>query len=231
MTGHGFKAQGLRGQLQVIARGNVFGFVTAAVFVFHGVGGAVGQKLHHVRLANEAQRVVPQGQGTLYPHTFGRFHARLIGPRMHGVAAQRVDVVVKRLFQVNEAALARAVGPVLQGRQGNGVEWIGGHVLAWVHDVRECRRVAKLVPCFGSTRNMSTTFEYLEGEALKLAPAERRKLVELLTASLAPELGPGWTEEITRRVACMEAGQSTFAPAHETLAGMRQYLGQRRAAT
>lgn len=78
---------------------------------------------------------------------------------------------------------------------------------------------------------MSTTLEYLEGEALKLAPAERRKLVELLTASLTPELGPGWTEEITHRVACMEAGRSTFATAHETLTDMRQYLSQRRAAT
>ena len=78
---------------------------------------------------------------------------------------------------------------------------------------------------------MGTTFEHLETEALKLAPPERRKLVELLTASLASELGPGWTEEITRRVACMEAGQSTFAPAHETLAEMRLYMGQRRAAT
>ncbi len=73
---------------------------------------------------------------------------------------------------------------------------------------------------------MSSTFEYLQGEGLKLAPAERRKLVEQLTASLAPELGPGWADEIVRRVACMEAGQSSFAPAHETLADMRQYLGQ-----
>lgn len=75
---------------------------------------------------------------------------------------------------------------------------------------------------------MSTTFEYLESEALKLAPPERRKLVELLAASLAPDLGPGWAEEITRRVACMEAGQSTFASVHETLADLRQYLGHRR---
>lgn len=55
--------------------------------------------------------------------------------------------------------------------------------------------------------------------------------MELLTASLAPDLGPGWADEIARRVVCMEAGQSTFAPAHETLADMRQYLDQRRAAT
>jgi hypothetical protein len=78
---------------------------------------------------------------------------------------------------------------------------------------------------------MGTTFEHLETEALKLAPPERRKLVELLTASLAPELGPAWTEEITRRIACMEAGQSTFTPAHETLSDLRQYLGQQRATT
>ncbi|MEY4757455.1 MAG: hypothetical protein RJA34_2353 [Pseudomonadota bacterium] len=78
---------------------------------------------------------------------------------------------------------------------------------------------------------MGTTVEHLGAEALKLAPNERQKLVELLTASLAPDLGPGWAEEITRRVACMEAGQSVFTPAHETLADMRQYLTRRQDAT
>jgi putative addiction module component (TIGR02574 family) len=76
---------------------------------------------------------------------------------------------------------------------------------------------------------MSSSLEFLEGEALKLAPTERRKLVEQLTASLAPELGPGWADEIARRIAYMEAGPSTFAPAHETLGEMRQYLAQRQA--
>lgn len=78
---------------------------------------------------------------------------------------------------------------------------------------------------------MSNTLEYLENEALKLAPSDRRKLVELLTASLVTDLGPGWVDEISRRVSCMEAGKSTFVSAHETLADMRQYLSQQRAAT
>lgn len=76
---------------------------------------------------------------------------------------------------------------------------------------------------------MSLTFAYLEAEALKLEPTERRMLVEALTVSLAPDLGPGWAEEIARRVAAMNAGQSTFALAHQTLAGMRQQLVDRRA--
>jgi len=36
---------------------------------------------------------------------------------VHGVAALRVQVVVEDLFEVDQAALARSVGPVLQGRQ------------------------------------------------------------------------------------------------------------------
>jgi hypothetical protein len=78
---------------------------------------------------------------------------------------------------------------------------------------------------------MSNTLEYLENEALKLAPSDRRKLVELLTASLVTDLGPGWAEEISRRMACMEAGKSTFVSTHETLVNMSQYLGQQRVAT
>jgi hypothetical protein len=52
---------------------------------------------------------------------------------------------------------------------------------------------------------MSSPLEFLEGEALKLAPAERRKLMELLTASLAPELEPGWADEIARCVVALTA--------------------------
>ena len=134
---HGFQAQGLCGQLQVVARGNVGRLVAAAVFVFHGVGHATGQKFDDVGLADEAQRVVPQRQGALHAHALGGLHAGLVGPRMHGLAAQGVHVVVKHLLQVDQAALARAVLPVLQGRQGNevgGNGFINNHrrLLVWV---------------------------------------------------------------------------------------------------
>ena len=127
LAGHGLQAQGLRGQLQVVAGGNVGSLVAAAVFVFDGVGHASGQKFHHVGLANQPQRVVPQRQGALHAHAFGGVNARQVGLGMHRLAAQSGEVVIKHLLQVDQTALARAVAPVLQGRQGNGFGfWRGG---------------------------------------------------------------------------------------------------------
>ncbi|OIQ70849.1 hypothetical protein GALL_475340 [mine drainage metagenome] len=103
----------MRGQLDVVTGGNVGSLVAAAVFVFHRVGHATGQKLHHVRLADQPQRVMPQRQGTLHTHTLGGFHTGLIRLGMHRLTAQGVHVVVKHLLKVNQTTLARTVLPVL----------------------------------------------------------------------------------------------------------------------
>ena len=49
------------------------------------------------------------------------FHAGLVHQRVHSLPTLGVQVVVECLFQMDQPALARAVGPVLQGSEGDGV--------------------------------------------------------------------------------------------------------------
>ena len=123
---HVFQAQGLRSKLNVVTGGNVGGLVAATVLVFHRVGHATGQKLDHIGLAHQAKYVVPQWHGPLHAHAFGGFHPRLVHLGVYRLAAQGVPVLVKHLLQMNQAALSRAVAPVLQGGQGDGVG-VGSH--------------------------------------------------------------------------------------------------------
>jgi len=98
------------------------------MFVFHGIGVPSSVELHHIGFAEQPQTVVPQGQRVFNPDPFGGFYAGLVHPLVYCLPAQGVDVVVKRLLQVDQRALARAIGPVLQCRQGDGVVGFFGHV-------------------------------------------------------------------------------------------------------
>ena len=69
------KTQRLRGQLQVIAGGDVGGFVVVAVFGFDRVRRAARAELHHIGRADQAQGVMPQRQGTLTAHATDGSHA------------------------------------------------------------------------------------------------------------------------------------------------------------
>jgi putative addiction module component (TIGR02574 family) len=69
-------------------------------------------------------------------------------------------------------------------------------------------------------------------EARKLSPQERVELVDLLEAEFAGEESEGapeeieaaWLEEVERRVAAAERGETTFVDAEEVLARMRQLI-------
>jgi hypothetical protein len=66
-------------------------------------------------------------------------------------------------------------------------------------------------------------------EARKLTPEERRELVDLLEAELADEDTPedieaAWLEEVGRRIAAAERGETTFVDADEVLTQMRQRM-------
>ena len=72
---------------------------------------------------------------------------------------------------------------------------------------------------------MSTVLKEIEAQALQLSPKERGELIHHLIVSLegAPEDSPeaiakAWDEEITRRVADMEAGKAVWIPAEEVFA-------------
>lgn len=67
---------------------------------------------------------------------------------------------------------------------------------------------------------MSTSLEVLEAEALKLAPADRSRLLERIVASLDldPEVEDAWEGESDRREGELESGSVTAIPGHEAMA-------------
>ncbi len=117
-----FRANNGRAANSPIANGDRGCLVARAVLVFHRIRRAVGLELDHVGLADQAQRIVPQRQRPLDPQPGAHLDAGLVDRAVYCLPTQRVQVVVERLLQMNEPTLARAVGPVLQGRKGDGVE-------------------------------------------------------------------------------------------------------------
>ena len=73
---------------------------------------------------------------------------------------------------------------------------------------------------------MSTSLEALEAEVLKLAPADRSRLLELLIASLDGdlEIEQAWEREADRREAELESGAVYAVPGHEAIARLRRRL-------
>lgn len=80
---------------------------------------------------------------------------------------------------------------------------------------------------------MPATVQSVAEAALKLSPEDREALVERLIASLEPAdaLHPAWREEITRRVAEMQAGRAHLIPADEAMARLTAHIHARRPAT
>lgn len=73
---------------------------------------------------------------------------------------------------------------------------------------------------------MSTSLEALEAEILRLTPADRLHLIELLVASLDTdlEIELGWESEADRREAELESGAVEAVPGHEAIARLRRRL-------
>jgi putative addiction module component (TIGR02574 family) len=73
---------------------------------------------------------------------------------------------------------------------------------------------------------MSTQFEVLEAEALKLTAEERARLADRLIASLSDdaEIEDAWAAEVERRIAEIEAGRAKVIPAAEAAARARDAL-------
>jgi hypothetical protein len=61
-------------------------------------------------------------QGAFHFHTGLHLIAGGVHQVMHRLAARGVEVVLERLFQMDQPALARAVGPVLECGEGDGVD-------------------------------------------------------------------------------------------------------------
>ncbi len=84
---------------------------------------------------------------------------------------------------------------------------------------------------------MVQILEKLESEALQLSPPEREILIHRLIVSLegepteSPEvIAKAWDEEITRRVADMEAGRTQWIPAEDVMARLRAKINVAKAA-
>lgn len=78
---------------------------------------------------------------------------------------------------------------------------------------------------------MAATLEELETMAMQLPLKERSELAHRLIVSIdrAPEGTPeeiakAWDEEITRRVADMDAGRTRWTPADEVMARLRSKI-------
>ncbi len=73
---------------------------------------------------------------------------------------------------------------------------------------------------------MSSQFEFLEAEALKLPPEERVLLADHLLASLGvqAEIEEAWAVEVERRLAEVEAGRVTLVSAEEAIGRARKAL-------
>ena len=73
---------------------------------------------------------------------------------------------------------------------------------------------------------MSISLEALAAEVLKLAPADRSRLLERLVASLDldPEVEQAWEQEADRREAERESGSASAVPGDEAMARLRSKL-------
>ncbi|MGE0849427.1 MAG: addiction module protein [Hyphomicrobiaceae bacterium] len=76
---------------------------------------------------------------------------------------------------------------------------------------------------------MNERVRALVEEARKLTSEERRELVDLLETELADEGTPeeieaAWLEEVERRIAAAERGDTAFVDADEVLSRMRQLI-------
>jgi len=74
---------------------------------------------------------------------------------------------------------------------------------------------------------MSSHFEILEAEALKLTTEERARLADRLLASLSEdeEIEEAWAAEVERRIAEIEAGRAELVPSAEAIAHAHNALG------
>lgn len=106
---HLFKADSLGGQLQIV----VFGSSLGAMLVFDRGGDAVSH-LDDVALADQAEPIRPERHAPLNENALFNSSARFIDELMHGSAFERVEVLVPRMVEVDEAALPGAIAPVLQ---------------------------------------------------------------------------------------------------------------------
>lgn len=73
---------------------------------------------------------------------------------------------------------------------------------------------------------MTSQFEILEAEALKLDTAERARLVEHLIASLDEdtEIEEAWAAEVERRMKATDTGSVQLVPAADAIAQARAAL-------
>lgn len=78
---------------------------------------------------------------------------------------------------------------------------------------------------------MGAILDELERQAMKLAPRERSELIHRLVASLdgepdgsPEEIAKAWDEEIARRIADMDAGETQWIPAEEVMSRIRNRI-------
>ncbi len=121
LAGHLLQTQRLGGELNLIMQLGPL----EAVLVLHRINPPIGVKLHHIALANQPQTIRPHRQRPLRAHALEGFHPGFIHPLMGRIPAHGMHIVRKRLLQMNQRTLTRAIAPVLEGGQHDEIG--GGH--------------------------------------------------------------------------------------------------------
>jgi len=114
---HLFEAHGLRAELQLVGEAGS----PATGFVFDRYDGAVRVELDGVSAAGEAEAAGEEWEGAFDTDLAAAVRSRRVGALVQQVAAAGERVVRPDSVQVDERGLARAVGPVLQGGDGDEV--------------------------------------------------------------------------------------------------------------
>ncbi len=111
-TRHLLEAQRLRCNLQVV----VSLPTPRSVFVLHRERTPVGREFHEVGLADEAEPVTPERHASFDTNRTVPFRSGFIHQTVDRPSAGGIQILRERLLDVNQRALARAIAPVLQGR-------------------------------------------------------------------------------------------------------------------
>lgn len=212
---HVFQTHGLGGELEVIVQFLPLG----AVLELYGEHRAVGMELDQIGFSDEIEVVAPQWKRSLNTHACLGFVAGRIDQMVHCLSTRRVNIVGERLFQMNQPALSRTIGPVLERGEGNRV--CLGHAVSATISSRPFLK--ELV--------MAAILKELENQALQLSPQERGELIHRLIASLegpaedTPEaVAKAWDEEIARRVAEIDAGTAVLIPHEQVVTEIDEML-------
>ena len=136
------------------------------------------------------------------------------------------EVFGKHLLDMDQRTLARAVGPVLEGRKGNGIKRLGTHGFSPADGFGNLLGLALPNALLEVLTMINSPLEDIEAAALQLTQADRARLAERLLTSLDEddEILAAWVEEAERRADAFDRGEMGAIDFDESLARLKAKL-------